>query len=216
MKKKKVLNLYAGIGGNRKEWGNDYDITAVELDTSIATVYRSYFPNDKIIITDAHEYLLNHFKEFDFIWSSPPCQSHSRLNAASFPKGSKKYVYPDMQLYQQILFLKQWFKGKFVVENVIPYYQPLITDYQKIGRHLFWSNFNIGNYMIKKPKKSHQKSDRIYLEKFLNYDLSNFEMKDKRQCLRNCVLPELGKFIINRAFEIKMQEEIRTGELFIR
>ena len=30
-KKLKILNLYAGIGGNRKLWGNEHDITAVEL-----------------------------------------------------------------------------------------------------------------------------------------------------------------------------------------
>ena len=38
----------------------------------IAKIYKYNFPNDNIIVTDAHEYLLNHFKEFDFIWSSPP------------------------------------------------------------------------------------------------------------------------------------------------
>lgn len=73
MKKYKILNLYAGIGGNRKKWGDDYDITAVELNEEVANVYNRYFPNDKIIIGDAHEYLLKHVNEFDFIWASPPC-----------------------------------------------------------------------------------------------------------------------------------------------
>lgn len=34
-----ILNLYAGIGGNRKLWGNEYNIIAVEYDEKIANVY---------------------------------------------------------------------------------------------------------------------------------------------------------------------------------
>lgn len=34
----KILNLYAGIGGNRKLWGNEHEITAVELDPDIAAI----------------------------------------------------------------------------------------------------------------------------------------------------------------------------------
>ena len=72
----KVLNLYAGIGGNRKYW-QDVDVTAVEIEPNIAKIYQDFFPDDKVIITDAHQYLLEHYNEYDFIWSSPPCQSHS-------------------------------------------------------------------------------------------------------------------------------------------
>lgn len=68
----KILNLYAGIGGNRKLWGDEHEITAVEYDPKIAEIYQKFFPNDKVIVTDAHQYLLEHFQEFDFIWSSPP------------------------------------------------------------------------------------------------------------------------------------------------
>ena len=63
----KILNLYAGIGGNRKLWGDEHEIIAVELDPEIATIYQDYFPNDKVIVTDAHKYLLENYKEFDFI-----------------------------------------------------------------------------------------------------------------------------------------------------
>ena len=75
----KVLNLYAGIGGNRKLW-KDVDVTAVEINPEIAKIYQDFFPMDNVIITDAHKYLLEHYKEFDFIWSSPPCPTHSRFN----------------------------------------------------------------------------------------------------------------------------------------
>lgn len=71
----KILNLYAGIGGNRKLW-EDCEVTAVELDPDIAGVYRKLYPDDTVIVGCAHEYLEKHFREFDFIWSSPPCPSH--------------------------------------------------------------------------------------------------------------------------------------------
>jgi DNA (cytosine-5)-methyltransferase 1 len=73
----RILNLYAGIGGNRKLW-EDVDVTAVEWNEEIARVYSDNFPNDKVIVADAHQYLLDHYTEFDFIWASPPCPTHSR------------------------------------------------------------------------------------------------------------------------------------------
>ena len=137
----RVLNLYAGIGGNRMLWGNNFDITAVEYNPNIAKVYSNQFPNDKIIIGDAHQYLLDHYNEFDFIWSSPPCPSHSRINHAR----TRKPDYPDMRLYAEIISLEQWFKGVYVVENVIPYYEPLIKG-PLIDRHLFWTNFKLTSF----------------------------------------------------------------------
>ncbi len=211
----KILNLYAGIGGNRKLWGDEHDITAVEWDEDIAKIYKDYFPNDTVIVTDAHQYLLEHFKEFDFIWSSPPCQSHTKLNTASFPSGSKKYIYPDMKLYEQIIFLNQWFYGKFVIENVKSYYKPLVHA-QEINRHLFWSNFKIGKYKVKDKKGSHEKSQIPYLEKFLGFDLSSYKISNKRQVLRNCVLPELGLEILNRAMNIITQENVNQTELKLK
>lgn len=74
----KVLNLYACLGGNRLLW-KDCEVTAVELDPELARLYQERFPDDKVIVTDAHQYLLDHYKEFDFIWSSPPCPTHSKV-----------------------------------------------------------------------------------------------------------------------------------------
>jgi DNA (cytosine-5)-methyltransferase 1 len=85
----KILNLYAGIGGNRKLWGDEYDITSVEIDPGIAAVYADLYPNDTVIVGDAHQYLLDHFQEFDFIWSSPPCPSHSRIRLTHKTKPTK-------------------------------------------------------------------------------------------------------------------------------
>lgn len=192
----KILNLYAGIGGNRKLWGEQHEITAVEINPSIANIYKDFFPNDKVIVADAHQYLLDHYKEFDFIWSSLPCQTHSsfRQNICVRFRGTK-VEYPDMKLYEEIIFLKNNFNGKWVVENVKPYYEPLIKPDKKLQRHLFWCNFEINDKDFKNENiRTSQIKD---LEVLHGIDLIKYKLKNKRQILRNCVLPELGKHILN-------------------
>ena len=83
----KILNLYAGVGGNRRLWGDKHEITAVEWNKSVADCYHDLYPNDTVIVADAHQYLLEHYQEFDFIWSSPLCQSHSIIRAVGVWKG---------------------------------------------------------------------------------------------------------------------------------
>jgi DNA (cytosine-5)-methyltransferase 1 len=191
----KILNLYAGIGGNRKLW-EGHDVTAVEYDPDIARIYKDVFPDDNLIIGDAHEYLMNHYSEFDFIWTSPPCQSHSsfRQNICVRYRGTEA-VYPDMKLYQEIIFLRHNFKGVFVVENVKPYYEPLIKPDYILQRHFFWSNILVP---VKDFEKDVIRKAQIPdLEKKHGYDLSGYRLKNKRQVLRNCVSPELGKYILD-------------------
>ena len=203
----KILNLYAGIGGNRKLWTN-CKVTAIELDENIAKIYKDFFPNDEVIVADAHQYLLDHYKEYDFIWSRPPCQSHSsfRQNICVRFRGTKP-EYPDMKLYQEILFLQNNFKGKWVVENVKPYYEPLIKPTKILQRHLFWSNFDIQDKEFEKDNiRTAQIPD---LQKKYGFDLSIYKLSNKRQVLRNCVEPEVAKHILHYAQNpIKIQGEL--------
>lgn len=191
----KILNLYAGIGGNRRLW--EGDITAVENNKDIAEVYQDFFPEDGLVVDDAHDYLLKHFKEYDFIWSSPPCTSHSsfRQNIGVRYRGVSP-MYPDMSLYQEILFLQHNFKGAWVVENVKPYYKPLIEPTAVLQRHYFWASFDIPDRAFKKDKI--RKAQIPQLQEQHDFDLSNYKLKDKRKVLRNCVLPELGLYILER------------------
>ena len=104
----KILNLYSGIGGNRKLWGDEHEITAVEYNEEIAMVYKDLFPNDEVIIADAHQFLLNNYMNYDFIWSSPPCPTHSRMRFTCTKKeqktrGKLEVKYADMTLYQEII-----------------------------------------------------------------------------------------------------------------
>ena len=204
----KVLNLYAGIGGNRKLW-KDVEVIAVELNPKIASIYQSFFPSDKVIVTDAHQYLLEHFEEFDFIWSSPPCPTHSKIRyigtfaPKEWTRQHRNPMFPDMKLYEEILFLDGYFKGKWCVENVVAWYDPLIKP-QEIGRHYYWANFNISAI---KTKPSNIRDGSIEeLQRIQGFDLSKYQEGgglDKRLALRNCVEGEIGKEILECAIKVK-------------
>lgn len=152
-----------------------------------------------MIVADAHNYLLEHFQEFDFIWSSPPCPTHSRINFSGRSRGA--YKFPDMKLYEEIIFLKFWFKGKYVVENVRSYYDPLIKP-QEIQSHYFWSNFEIPDTGLNRKKVRNDKGQTLVVKmEQQGFLIKNFyEYKgDKRTLLNNCVEPELGLHIINHS-----------------
>jgi len=203
----KVLNDFAGVGGNRKLW-DKVKVVAVENNPDIAKIYQDFFPDDEVIITDGHQFLLENFKEFDFIWSSPPCPSHSKLNfMLQNTKHNRDLNYPDMRLYQEIILLDTWFKGKYCIENVISYYNPLVKP-QELGRHYYWANFYITPFSeTSRPKiKGGEVPDAEairQLQEYLEFDLSNYDKirykKGKVSVLRNCVYPPHGKHILDCA-----------------
>lgn len=194
----KVLNLYAGIGGNRKLW-RGVDVTAVEQDSRIAEIYKHFFPDDKVIIGDAHNYLLEHYQDFDFIWLSRPCTTHTRIRQMmGVGRRGVKPVYPDFGLYEEIVFLQNNARCSWVAENVNPYYEPLIKPTTRIKRHLFWSNFHIPA-VVTVPRRNHEFARVGELESQIGFDLSPFKFPNKRQILRNCVAPELGNHILQAA-----------------
>ena len=195
----KILNLYAGIGGNRKLWGNEHEVTAVENVQEIADIYQDFFPNDKVVVADAHAYLQDNYEAYDFIWSSPPCPTHSRLRTFH-----KKKMYPDMKLYEEIIFLKHWFKGKWVVENVTGYYDPLIRPLE-LHRHYVWSNFPIAQKEFAKLKTAKHAKEREFLQEVFGFNLDRYSGVDKRKLLRNAVVPEMGLHILNEAKGIKSE-----------
>lgn len=219
-KKLKVLNLYACLGGNRYKWNQvaDIEVTAVEWDEELARLYQERFPNDKVIVADAHQYLLDHYKEFDFIWSSPPCPSHSRArywNSSNYYTTTEP-IYPDLKLYEEILFLQHYYKtGKYVVENVIPYYEPLINA-QKRGRHLYWTNFKLPNDLKDRRFAISQTNDELKeLCKFHQIDISTYKGDQSLVKIgRNLVDYEAGKTIFETALGIiQSNKNIMQSEL---
>lgn len=206
----KILNLYAGIGGNRKLWGDGHDVTAVEYNSEIAAVYQDLFPNDKVIVTDAHQYLLDNRNDYDFIWSSPPCPTHSSIRCCGVQAEQYEAMYPNMDLYQEIILLQNFAdkKTKWIIENVIPYYEPLINPTVEMGRHLFWANFK-----IPKIEASNEKAVMLQKgsDKRYGFDIKDIKIKhDKRKILRNLVDPKLGKHLLKCA-----ENKIITLEAFV-
>ncbi len=216
----RVLNLYACLGGNRAKWDEvaNIEVTAVEWDVELARLYQERFPNDKVIIADAHQYLLDHFKEFDFIWSSPPCPSHSKIRITQKTRENFKFTYPDMKLYEEVIFLDNFFDGKYVVENVIPYYEPLIPA-KKRGRHLYWTNFNLPNDIGGRKDAngliSGAKDEVKQWCKFHEYDFYKYKGEQRvDKIARNLVDYEAGKTIFATAMGIIIQSKIKTPSLF--
>jgi len=204
----KILNLYACLGGNRYKWdevakeaGIGIQVTAVELDPELARLYQERFPNDIVIVSDAHQYLLDHYKEFDFIWSSPPCPTHSRIQFSM--KTTRKMNYPDMKLYQEIIFLQAFYTGKYVVENVIPYYEPLIPA-EKRNRHLYWTNLKIPEVISKRKNPDLSRTPKVVeaLSDFHDYNFRQYKGKqDVRKIARNLVDYEAGRTIFECVLE---------------
>jgi DNA (cytosine-5)-methyltransferase 1 len=218
----KILNLYACLGGNRYKWDDvaDIEVTAVEMDPELARMYQERFPNDKVIIADAHQYLLDHFKEFDFIWSSPPCPSHSRArywNSSNYDTTTEP-IYPDMKLYEEILFLQHYYRnGKYVVENVIPYYEPLIPCIKR-DRHLYWANFKLPNKISQRDISgvvSQSKDELKELCKIHEIDVSSYKGSQSLiKIARNLVDYEAGKTILETALNIINQPFVIQINIF--
>jgi DNA (cytosine-5)-methyltransferase 1 len=215
----KILNLYACLGGNRYKWDEvaDIQVTAVELDPETARLYKERFPNDMVIIADAHEYLLNHYKEFDFIWSSPPCPSHSKIRITQKTREKFTPLYPDMKLYEEIIFLDNYFDGKYCVENVTPYYEPLIAA-KKRGRHLYWTNFNLPTDLKERKLDGilcSMENEINVLSEFHDYDFKKYKGEQRLDKMaRNLVDYEAGKTILETALNIVRKSDLKQISIF--
>jgi DNA (cytosine-5)-methyltransferase 1 len=94
------------------------------------------------------------------------------------------------------VFLQYHSTALWLVENVVPYYQPLITA-EKIGRHLYWSNFDLPE--LPDPVDNIRGNQIPQLQELHGFDLSKYRLPNKRQVLRNCVTPEVGARILDAA-----------------
>ena len=102
-----------------------------------------------------------------------------------------------------------------LVENVIPYYQPLIPAYKR-NRHLYWTNFKLPNVLTqrKNPEIGHAKKELDKWCEFHDYDFRKYKGKQSVQKIaRNLVDYEAGKTILNTVMGIKQKENINQTEL---
>jgi DNA (cytosine-5)-methyltransferase 1 len=218
LKQINILNGHAGVGGNRSKWGDKHKITAVELNPEIAGIYAQNWKNDKVIIGDVMPYLKEHKNEFDFYWFSPPCQKHSIMMKATRHDVAD---YIDLSLYQLIIFCQHFVKGLWVVENVKPYYEPLIPPTAIIGRHYFWSNFtitpfeseNVKGFITQETPEEIQKMKEwlgVQYEGNVYYDGNH----SPAQILRNAVSPKTGLHVLNCALGKHEDLQLKNGVLF--
>jgi DNA (cytosine-5)-methyltransferase 1 len=206
----KILNLYAGIAGNALRWPAEHQVTAIEHDPIIAAAYQQNRPHDTVIVGDAHEYLLQHHSEFDFVWSSPPCMSHSRFIRSG---RNRKPRFVDGRLFEEILLLQHDYAGKWVVENVKSWY-PAILNPRMMGRHAYWSNFHWPDF--DEPKMpidfiNDQNMDaKAKLQEWLGITIDRNIYANGNHCVtqvyRNCVHPLTGQHILGHAFQFGLTE----------
>ena len=221
----RVLNLYAGVGGNRALWPQEADVTAVEKDPEIAEAYAALWPDDELVVGDAHQYLLDHLGDgWDLIWSSPPCQSHSKLNRLLGRGKHRKLRYPKFgQLYGEVVVLTEFRRDvPWVVENVKPYYEVLIPPTTIMDRHLMWSNIGLP-YIAPRPEETTRVSKNgKQLSRMKSLDVDNWEALygltlptcadswgrgKRRQVMRNCVDPKIGLAVWDAAFRRDRMEQ---------
>lgn len=219
----KILNLFAGLGGNRQNW-NGHSIISIEINPGVAKLYQELYPDDIVLNMDVFDYLRekeNNLKDFDFIWASPPCQSHSHMQL--FTRHNNNYP-PIPRLDQTIgliIWLNKFYNNKFVVENVIPWYGLIDLRFNnifkvKLDRHIFYSNFKIQSKKFRsRGSEGHGKIGGLMRMKgselcnFHNLDISIIDKlkglqesgNDHLKVLRNLCNSELGDYILKQSLK---------------
>ena len=121
-----------------------------------------------------------------------------------------------MTLYQEIIFLQHHFEGKWIVENVTPYYEPLIPA-KKRDRHLYWTNFNLPS-VLSKREQAKICSGTIEVKKlceFHNYDFYKYKGKQPtNKIARNLVDYEAGKTILETVLGITRKQNEKQIQMF--
>lgn len=195
----RVLNAYAGIGGNRHLWPAAWEITAVELDPRVAAEYARRYPTDTVLVADAHEYLMDAAQHFDGVWSSPPCPTHSRL-ARNVAARYGRELAPDPRLWEEIAHL-QSLGGRYVVENVHTYYTPPIAPDVVTARHYYWTNqapLMLTHQHVVPMRPSTRAGE--YAAAYGLPPLEDGVVPDGRKAMRNAVVPHEGLEMARAAF----------------
>lgn len=202
----RVLNAYAGIGGNRHLWPAEWDVTAVELDERVAAEYARRYPSDTVLVEDAHAFVLEHAHEFDAVWTSPPCPTHSRLAKVNASRYGKK-LEPDPRLMAEVAHLSS-IDVAYVVENVHTYYRPAILPDLVTDRHYYW---------MSRPPLMLAPIERTIIGTWEGYSTSADDLADayglprlerssvpnRVRAMRNAVVPVEGLQVAMSAFALE-------------
>jgi len=187
----RVLDLYAGLGGTDKgirkvaaEKNIKLDYYAIEIDPAVCQAHKKNHLESNVICADVKDWL-DKVTDFDFVWASPPCQTHSINNYSNKAIGYKTKPV-DWSLWHVIDILQRAETIPFVVENVKIWYNEPFKHNFKLDRHYFWTNLQLVPFDYhKKPAKEWC---HISVKDWQEYhQLEPATTGDKRQQLRNCV-----------------------------
>lgn len=196
----RVLNAYAGIGGNRHLWPAHWAVTAVEWDPKVAAEYSRRYPADTVIVGDAHAAVMETAGDYDAVWSSPPCPTHSRLALVNVSRHGIPLA-PDPRLWLEVEHLSSS-KIAYVVENVHTYYVPPVAPDLVSARHYYWASDV--PLMLTPLASSGQLRPDTTMAQFARLfglpPLRHGAVSDARKAMRNAVDPIEGLEVASAAF----------------
>ena len=102
-----------------------------------------------------------------------------------------------------------------MVENVIPYYQPLIPA-KKRGRHLYWTNFNLPNSLNERKAAIMEGKDEVtrWCE-FHDYNFRQYKGSQRTDKIaRNLVDYEAGRTILETVLNIEKKNNTSQVSIF--
>ena len=215
MTKLKILDLFCGLGGVARgfqtfliENGIDFEYYAIDVDDRILKAHKVLNPRSIVIKRDAYSFSDEELCNYDFIWASPPCETHSIVGTWR----RKISVDPDMRLYELIDRLYDLGKP-FVVENVKPYYKPPIRPTSRANRHVLWSNLEIPPIKVNLPTFTSVKNKIDTLARYHEiHDKVNKVRKilggKTRDCLRDMVHWRVAYAIAKRVMPQVLENEL--------
>ena len=184
-------------------WPDSWRVTAVEIDERVAAEYARRYPYDDVAVGDAHAFVISRAHEFDAVWTSPPCPTHSRL-AVNVAKRKGVEPEPDPRLWCEVEHLQK-LGGRYVVENVHTYYDPPIAPDVVTRRHYYWTSGAPGLLTWEHPLPVSGRMTGLTADAIAeSYGLPKLpagSVPDRRQAMRNAVTPREGLEIALAAFE---------------
>lgn len=205
----RILDLYAGLGGTAKgiqsvleKKGVDYEYFAIEIDPNVCAAHKINNPRSTVICADVKDWL-DKITDFDFVWASPPCQTHSILNFSNKATGKKTNLV-DWSLWHVIDHLQRTENVSYVVENVLIWYNEPFKHNFNLDRHYFWTNLSLLSFEYQKRTK-----DWGYLsvKGWKEYhQVEHAITGNKRQQLRNCLHWSIAAGIFEQFLEPKQKQ----------
>ena len=149
--KPKLLDLYCGAGGCSAGYATYFDVTGVDLNPQPKYPYEFHQ-------SDAIEFLLDHWLEFDAIHASPPCQEHSESTRTWKAAGRE---YPE--LIEPTRDFLQVTGLPYVIENVpgAPLLDPILLCGTMFGRPLYRHRLFETSFPLAQPAHPEHKNRQV-------------------------------------------------------